>query len=432
MTPAQYGHQAPATRPTSRQRAVDLPRLLPTSRGATSLADHLTRYGRPPSPGPDTKQRDALIEEVARAGLTGRGGAAFPTARKLAAVAAGRDPVVVANGTEGEPASFKDQVLLVRSPHLVLDGAVLAAELVGARRALVVVHHSARAAVDAAVTQRRRARAGPVQLTVVTAATGFVAGEASAVVHWAGRGVPTPLATPPRVSQRGLGGAPTLVCNVETLAHLALIARYGARWFRSIGTPAEPGSMLVTILGAVRDPCVAEVAIGTSVAEVLGLAGGPSAPLQAVLAGGYFGTWVSASKVLGRPLSAEGLADLGAAPGAGLVAALPVDSCGLRETARVVRYLGGESAGQCGPCLFGLAAVAGEMEHIAEGHTDGLSMLRRWLDQVGKRGACAHPDGAVQLVRSALEVFRAELAQHAHGWCCGTRTILPVPGRRRP
>ena len=188
-----------------------------------------------------------------------------------------------------------------------------------------------------------------------------MAGQASAVVRWIQRGVPAPTATPPRLAQRGLRGAPTLVQNVETLAHLALIARYGAAWFRSAGTPAEPGTMLVTVLGAVREPGVLEIGIGTPVGQVLEQAGGASAPLQALLLGGYFGTWVDAAEALDRPFSSAGLADLGAGPGAGLIAALPADACGLRETARLARYLAGESAGQCGPCRFGLPAIAGEV-----------------------------------------------------------------------
>jgi NADH:ubiquinone oxidoreductase subunit F (NADH-binding) len=163
--------------------------------------------------------------------------------------------------------------------------------------------------------------------------------------------------------------------------------------------------MLVTVLGAVREPGVREVEIGTPVGQVLDLAGGASAPLRALLLGGYFGAWVDAAEVLGRPLSAAGLADLGAGPGAGLIAALPASACGLSETARVVRYLAGESAGQCGPCVFGLPAIAGQVERLAQGRDADLGLLRRWLGQVDGRGGCAHPDGAVRLVRSALRTF---------------------------
>jgi NADH:ubiquinone oxidoreductase subunit F (NADH-binding) len=404
-----------------------LPRLLPPEPAdPAGLAGHTARYGPPPS-GLSRRQRDALIAEVARAGLTGRGGAGFPTARKLAAVAAGRAPVVVANGTEGEPASVKDRVLMASSPHLVLDGAVLAAEITGAREAVIVVHRDVREILDEAVAERARARLDRVRLEVRTAADGFVAGQASAVVRWIQRGIPAPTATPPRLAQRGLHGAPTLVQNVETLAHLALIARYGASWFRSAGTPAEPGSMLVTVLGAVREPGVREVAIGTPVGQLLDLAGGASAPLQALLLGGYFGTWVDAAEALGRPFSSAGLADLGAGPGAGLIAALPAGACGLGETARVVRYLAGQSAGQCGPCVFGLPAIAGQVERLAEGRGADTGLLRRWLGQVDGRGGCAHPGGAVRLVRSALRTFGPELSRHAGGRCSGTARVLPVP-----
>jgi NADH:ubiquinone oxidoreductase subunit F (NADH-binding) len=250
----------------------------------------------------------------------------------------------------------------------------------------------------------------------VTGSDRFVGGEASAVVHWIEKGVPAPTRTPPRLSEHGLGGKPTLVQNVETLAHLALIARYGASWFRGVGTAAEPGSMLVTVLGAVNEPGVHEIAIGTPVGEVLSLAGGASAPLDALLLGGYFGSWADADAAAPLPFSAAGLAPLGAGIGAGLIAALPADACGLAEMARVVRYLADESAGQCGPCLFGLDAVAGEVQRLADGRTSSLATLRRWLGQVDGRGACHHPDGAVRMIRSALSVFTPELEQHARGW----------------
>jgi NADH:ubiquinone oxidoreductase subunit F (NADH-binding) len=431
-------HQASQAGPGAQagpQRPDRLPRLLPAgfAAGPARLAEHCARYGPARPAGLDRRRRQALIEEVERSGLTGRGGAGFPTARKLAAVAAQHSPVVVANGTEGEPASAKDKVLLARSPHLVLDGAVLAAEMVGAGQAVIVVHHSVREIVEAAIAERRRAGSDRVRTRVVTAADGFVAGEASAVVGWIERGLPAPTSKPPRLAERGLGGKPTLVQNVETLAHLALIARYGASWFRAVGTVQEPGSMLVTVLGAVHEPCVHEVAIGTPIEEVLGLAGGASAPLQALLLGGYFGTWVSVAAAANLAFSSAGLAAVGASVGVGLIAALPGDACGLAETARVVRYLADESAGQCGPCLFGLDAIAGEFLRLAEGGTSDLDALRRWLGQVDGRGACRHPDGTVRLIRSALAAFGPEMQQHARGWCCatGTARVLPVPPRRQ-
>ena len=189
--------------------------------------------------------------------------------------------------------------------------------------------------------------------------------------------------------------------------------------------------MLVTLAGAVRYPGVYEVAIGTGVGEVLSLGGGPSGPLSALLIGGYFGTWVDPTVAAALPLSGEGLRGIGAGVGAGLLAALPASTCGLKETARIARYLAGASAGQCGPCVFGLDAIADQLERLADGSGPDLTRLRRWLGQVGSgRGACKHPDGAVAMIASALTLFSEDTDRHATGWCSciGNRTgLLPVP-----
>ena len=192
--------------------------------------------------------------------------------------------------------------------------------------------------------------------------------------------------------------------------------------------------MLVTIIGTVHRPGVYETEIGRPVSEILKLAGGPAASLGALLIGGYFGTWLDPATAGLLPFSAAGLRAVRGSPGAGLVAALPPDACGLAETARVARYLAAESAGQCGPCVFGLDSIAGELEALAAGRRFDQARLRRWPGQVDGRGACHHPDGAVHMIRSALDVFATEVARHAHGWCCGTRPpgVLPVPSRTAP
>jgi NADH:ubiquinone oxidoreductase subunit F (NADH-binding) len=148
-----------------------------------------------------------------------------------------------------------------------------------------------------------------------------------------------------------------------------------------------------------------------------------------LLIGGYFGTWAPWPEVAELPFSAAGLAAVRAAPAAGLVAALPATACGLAETARVARYLADESARQCGPCMFGLDAIAAEVSRAAAGRPASVSLLRRWLGQVDGRGACRHPDGAVRFIRSGLELFAPELGYHARGWCTGTdqHPVLPVP-----
>jgi NADH:ubiquinone oxidoreductase subunit F (NADH-binding) len=379
--------------------------------------------------------RRAFVEAVGAAGLTGRGGAGFPAARKLEAVRAGRGtPVVVANGTEGEPLSGKDKVLLAYATHLVLDGTVLAAQAVGARDAVVATGRACREQVRAALAERRRLGLdGGVTLRAVTVPDGFVSGEETALVRYLDGGPALPAFVPPRPFERGVGGAPTLVQNVETLAHLALIARFGPGWFRSVGTTAEPGSALVTLSGAVRDPGVYEVALGTPVRQLLERAGGATAELGALLVGGYFGTWVAAADALAAQLSASGLAPLGAAPGAGAIVALPSSSCGVRETARVARWLAAESAKQCGPCVHGLDAVASDLEELARGRGGAAARdsLERRLGLVEGRGACRHPDGAVRFVASALQIFAAEVELHVRGRCSGraAQAVLPLPRR---
>jgi NADH:ubiquinone oxidoreductase subunit F (NADH-binding) len=409
-----------------------LPRLLP-EHGAVpvDLRTHLGRYGRPPYRG----QPRLLIPAMRESGLTGRGGAAFPVHRKLAAVAdAGRRPVVIGNGAEGEPVSDKDRSLLWISPHLVLDGLQLAAEAVGARSAGLYVHRSPRLQERLRASLAERAAAGidlmPVE--IIDAPPRFLAGEESALASRADGGAALPRFKQPRVFERGVAGRPTLVQNVETLAHLALIARYGARWFRSLGTAAEPGSMLCTMHQADGTKEVVEAALGTPLDSLLRL-GDPadSGTPQAVLVGGYHGAWLPASQAAGLTLSNAALRPAGAFIGAGVLAALPADRCGIAETARVTRYLALESAGQCGPCFNGLPSIAGALAELAGSRPSrrALADTRRWAGLVEGRGACHHPDGTVRFVRSALQVFRAEIQLHEQGRCTapGTAPFLPLP-----
>ena len=379
--------------------AVSESRLLP-SVPITAYAEHLRSHGQ--LPGAATRsfgKSSLLITEVERSGLTGRGGAAFPAGRKLRSVADAtswrRRGVVIANGAESEPASAKDRTLLRMAPHLVFDGMEVACAAVGASQAYLCVADPGLADFLWHVAASREWEAG---VEVVHVPHRYVASESSSLVNFLNGGEPLPMYTPPRMSGRGVGGRPTLISNVETLAHIAVIARHGAGWFRRVGSASSPGTMLVTVSGAVRSPGVFEVPCGSPVAEAVALAGGvASGKAGPILQGGYFGTWA---------------AGLSGVLTSSVLAVLPEDACGLEVTARLLRRLAGESAGQCGPCLNGLPALAAAFEAAVTGGAspaavEGLGRL------IEGRGACHLPDGATRLAASALRVFAADIRRHS-------------------
>lgn len=419
-----------------------LPRLLagPGDFRPIGLLEHERLHGPLPLPRRQGRaQRDSaqrLIELIERSRLTGRGGAGFPTGRKLRSVAEAKGrAVVVANGAEGEPASTKDRLLLSRSPHLVLDGISLATYAVRADRAFLVIHQGQRrlgASLEAAVAARAAAGIDPIPIEVVGIPDRYVSSEQSAIVHYLGGGPGLPTFSPPRTHERGFDGRPTLVNNVETLAHIALIARHGDRWFRSAGVPGATGTMLVTVSGAVAKPGVYEVQLGTPIGAALKIAGGLTERPQAILTGGYFGTWLPVDLAWQLPLTHRDFKSAGGALGAGIIVVLPDTSCGLAETARVVRYLAAESAGQCGPCVFGLPALADALADLAyDGQQQSARQAGTLIGLVESRGACKLPDGATQLVRSALKTFAADAAWHEQrGPCYGIERapVLDVPG----
>jgi NADH:ubiquinone oxidoreductase subunit F (NADH-binding) len=390
------------------------PRLLATV-GASNLSSHLKYWGPPPRAWP------GLIDEVDHSRLVGRGGAGFPTARKLAAVGSRAGAFVVANGTEGEPLSSKDKALLVHAPHLVLDGVDVASDMVGASESIICVDHQATAALASvrhAVAERIAADIGAAPVRVEATPSGYLAGEETALIAWL-NGKPLKPTFGPRPFERGVKSRPSLVNNVETLAHLALIARFGSAWFHGLGTETQPGTALLTIAGDVRHPAVYEVALGTPLADALRPAG-PAGQLYAALVGGYAGTWLPASAVPSVCLDGQSLRRFGAGLGCGSIAVVTDRSCGLNRTAQIARWLAEQSAGQCGPCLNGLPAIAHALDRLAAGH-DSRSwkhQLERWLTMVDGRGACKHPDGAVRMVRSALAVFAQEIEWHASAGPC--------------
>jgi NADH:ubiquinone oxidoreductase subunit F (NADH-binding) len=411
------------------------PRLLPPHRRgdrAMSVAKHEHHHGQLAWTRFSGRQGGTRLAELAAdAGLRGRGGGGFPTARKIATVLAAtsrrRPAIVVANGCESDPTSGKDAALLRHAPHLVLDGLALAAHALGAAQALLCLHRGS--PVIPTLRQALAERSNdPVPIQLATVPRRYVSSEASALARFLTDGDARPTSSPPHTATRGVQRRPTLVDNVETLAHLALIARHGADWFRERGTQHSSGTTLVTVGGAVNHPGVFEVDLGTSIGAILALAGGANQPTEAMLLGGLSGRWLATTPNLNTKLCYEG--HDGVRLGIPSLVVLPADVCGLAVTSAIVTYLAQESAGQCGPCRFGLPAIATDVATLATGHVDAAlgERLHRRLHLLPGRGACSHPDGAAQLATSALTLFASDVAIHlAHGQCGrSTGSTLPL------
>lgn len=371
----------------------------------------------------------ALAEEI---GLRGRGGAGFPFARKLVAVQRSRryrggGTVVVVNATEGEPGSRKDKMLLTRAPHLVIDGAVLAAEALGAHQIAIGVAQGEPGAESLLTALRERTMRLPAR--VVEVPSRFISGESGALVRGINGDVPIPPGRKRLASDSGVNGLPTLLSNAETYAQLAVAARSGPHHYASVGTPSEPGTVLLTVDGAVLLPGVVETPTGVRLADVLDFCGASIGP--GVLAGGFHGTWISPGAARRATVSHHGMATVGGVLGAGIVLPLGEGTCPLGEVTRVVRYLAGESAGQCGPCRRGLPDLAHRLGILVSGGggAAAIDAIRAGAAGVRGRGACAHPDGTARFVLSALETFADDLAAHLLGRGCGqpVRGVLPVP-----
>ncbi|MEV7005066.1 NADH-ubiquinone oxidoreductase-F iron-sulfur binding region domain-containing protein [Streptosporangium sp. NPDC051022] len=345
-----------------------------------------------------------LIAEIEAAGLRGRGGAGFPAHIKWRAVAANPGPrVVVANGEEGEPVSHKDRWLLTHRPHLVLDGLLLAAQAVGADRAVVYLSHSDTVtAIGAALAERAPA----VRVDVHVVEPTYVAGEESAACRSISGGPALPQARPPRVCDQGVDGHPTLVSNVETLAHAAWIARHGAAAYRRRGTPESPGTTLVTLTGAVAEPGVYEVPFGLTLTELFDVAGGFTCDPAGFVMGGWFGGLLGPRHANLR-VTYEDVRAAGSGLGCGAVTALAAGQEPLAVAADITAWYAEESARQCGVCVRGTAAIRDAFAALRSGTASGKDRadLARWGETLPGRGACAFLDGAAGWARTVLTEF---------------------------
>jgi NADH:ubiquinone oxidoreductase subunit F (NADH-binding) len=376
------------------------------------------------------RRGEDLLAAVEAAHLVGRGGAAFPMAIKLRAVRDRPGPrVVVANGEEGEPLSVKDRWLLRIRPHLVIDGLLRAAGLVGAETAYIYLSDPVAAlSVREALTELAESGepvGSAIAMSVVEVEPAYVAGEETAVVRWINGGPALPTDKPPRPFEAGVDGRPTLVSNVETLANLVFADELGPRAFlagdREATAPRD--TILLTLSGAGRDPALHEIELGTTLRSVLAEAGGHTGPIQGALMGGYFAGLIGA-RVLDLPLAYQPLRAEGSGLGCAAIWLIGADECPVRLASDVMHYFEHNNARQCGPCLRGTGAMSATLDRLAAGipAADDLDRLSGWSVSLLGRGACGYLDGAATLPATLLREFPDHVREHTEGGCELART----------
>ncbi len=433
---------------------IDEPVLLP-DQAVTSLADYITRRrggeaitrARALGPGGTTK-------EITLSGLRGRGGGGFPTGRKWAGVrgddAGAGDRFVVGNGAEGEPGTFKDRAILRADPYQVVEGMAVAALTVGARAAYLCVKEKFGAEITrVSVALEEMAGAGligDVPISLVVGPDHYLYGEEKGLLSAIEGDAPLPRVLPPYVhglfatapqmgwsappQAYGLGpelthessggdelgrSNPTLVNNVETLADVTHILTRGPEWYRSLGTPQSPGAVVVTVVGDVRRPAVAEVELGRPLGEVIEEVSGGVAPgrrIKAVFSGVANG--VIRGDQLEAPMSYEGLSAIGSGLGsAGFI--VYDDTADMLSVARLFsRFLYVESCGQCPACKFGTGEITSYLERIEAGLGSevDVEIIGRRLETVTDANRCYLPVEEQLVIGSILREFPQDVAAH--------------------
>jgi NADH:ubiquinone oxidoreductase subunit F (NADH-binding)/ferredoxin len=396
--------------------------------GRLDLAAHSEIFGQLPR-----VSAQQLIEMTKKVDLRGQGGAHFPFHRKFKAVLDnaekfGRTPIVVVNCTEGEPGSFKDKMLAIRSPYLILSGAALVAEALEADQVWIGVTNNelANRSIESAIAAEPGLRK---LVTVFEQPERFISGESGSLIRGINGKKPIPPGRKQLAAEKGVDGMPTLLSNASTFAQIAVLALLGPERFASVGVEGDVGTVLMSVSGSAKNASVVECPTGVPLGAVLDACQAPAG--EGVIVGGYHGACIDSETAYQVPVGREGMKSIGATFGSGIILPLGEGTCPLGEVSRVVTYLAGESAGQCGPCKLGLPAIARAFATIVDGAggLEALDLVRRSAAGVNGRGACSHPDGTIRFALSALETFTEDLASHVFHGTCGrpVRGVLPLP-----
>jgi NADH:ubiquinone oxidoreductase subunit F (NADH-binding) len=397
-----------------------------------TLADYLAAGGGRGLSRAQAMSPAEVIAEVQRSGLRGRGGAGFPTGKKWESVTTGGGGgtrYVIANGAEGEPATFKDRLLMRRNPFQVLEGVAIASYAVEAPVAYVGVKESdpAAARMAAAIDDMQAAGLfGETSVELVLGPDRYLFGEETGLIGVIeGRG-PFPRVVRPFMHgpfAKTVGDNPTVENNVETLANVPSILANGPDWLRSRGTPDSPGSMLFTVCGDVEREGVFELEMGTPLRHlVVDLAG--AADVQVIVPGASNAVILSSG--LDVPMDFESLRRAGTGLGSAGFCVFDSTACIVDIARAYARFLYVESCAQCPSCKNGSEVISTAFDalHDGSGTPGDVDVIARWADQVTDGQKCALPTGEQVLVRSILQSFADDLREHATQRCASERDVL--------
>lgn len=406
------------------------PTLIPTEENSFRMESYLARGGYEAARAAIlTKKPQDVLEEVKKANLRGRGGAGFPAGAKWAFVpaAADRPKYLCVNADEGEPGTFKDRAIMARDPHLLLEGILLACYAVGIRTAFIYIRGEyeaiARRLEDAIEEARGKGFLGPgvfgsafaLDVLVHRGAGSYICGEETALLESLEGKRGWPRLKPPFPASVGLFRGPTVINNVETIANLPLIFRYGADWFVSQGLPRDGGTRIFGVSGAVRKPGLYELPVGTLLRTIIyDWAGGPvdGQAIKAVVPGGLSAPFLTADEI-DVAMDYESLAHIKSMLGSAGVIVIG-DKTPIIDVLKIVaRFYAHESCGQCTPCRIGTAWISKIADRMgAGGGVPGdIDSIRHLAEGMKGRTLCPMGDAAAFPVLSIVDKFGQELAE---------------------
>jgi len=386
---------------------------------------------------------DRIIEMVGESGLTGRGGADFPTGRKWRTVAdAPGVPYVVCNGKESEPGAFKDKEMMEQMPHRLLEGALIAAHAVGADEVIFFIREGYPKACERVEAAIQEAEAAgiigdliKVHAHVHPSPEAYICGEETALIEALEGHRPMPRGKPPYPAVKGFNGRPTMVNNVETLCNIPIIVEHGAEWYKGLGVPGASGTRLFSVSGHVEKPGTYECELGVPLPGLIELAGGMKAgrSLKAFIPGGT-STPILTAKDVGVHMDPASLKKAGSLLGTASVIIYDDTVCMVDAAANLVQFYRDESCGKCTPCRDGTELLYQLLVRMEKGEGTGADVgrIRRICDYVPVGSVCGLGVAAPVPAVSAMHHFMHEFEEHIRLGYCPTRPQFEVGGQCFP